>query len=793
MRVLINLRNTYGLSPNGISLLLFQTQPTGSSTIKGHFNLSMRKVNGNSDVLTDFDPNFGNTIGFDKFSLQAPNWVVGDQFLNYDPCVCMQASAFAIEVLFIQTSKVNLDINGTSSVLFSPGSPAFDPNALNLSTKIDGGTKVINSAQQSFNSGLGLKKYADDFIKGPFQDYTESKTLVKIMRGLSEAIPYASAAITAFDTFVGLFSPKPAVPPTYQTTDYKLKASGTIGLENKVFERMMANPFSSATTNSSILTPTYSAPLGLIAVLEKPKVQFVEWEPDFYKVERHYQYLPWDKRIVTTLLPTIREYRLQEPIKYAVNPTSDMKVASVQVALVPRRPTRSDYNYHIEGSFRNSFLDDWIQNTGKTTMTFQRDFIFFGPVLDEYPDNNTKPLIDQLDKKDLYSLESFSKSEEEFRNDYSLGRTKIKSKFYDVRVAGNKGVKFWHFYKSPRPDSCEVEVVFTLVHKFNPRIKPVIIKFSYNSDLRKYNSTQLTYRTPASTNQSYNQGIHYDNEGRKYLRISVNSNTGSQVTYQAIDGSGSYTISYPYPHYTEDFTPNSYDYVDAIWNATPPVMAKDKILFDNINQLGEQYNCSVNANMTINLKGSYRTPYFTSPSITGCTVFTYRAGRKVLLQNGYSVSSRVSTLPSRRVNFNLSDETTVYPGSPGFVSSWLNESPTSYICDNLNSGYYQSSNRLNARLANPESPTAALKSKLDFDVYPNPSDGNITLSAPFDLSQATYELTTISGKIVHTGQVSDYFQPTGQSYVGQLNQAPGIYFMKISGADFSSVKRLVIQ
>lgn len=76
------------------------------------------------------------------------------------------------------------------------------------------------------------------------------------------------------------------------------------------------------------------------------------------------------------------------------------------------------------------------------------------------------------------------------------------------------------------------------------------------------------------------------------------------------------------------------------------------------------------------------------------------------------------------------------------------------------------------------------------EIYPNPSKGNFTVNANFDLTNSTYSLVDISGKKVqfNTKAVSD-----SKMEIELSNINSGFYFLSISGNNGSVTKKIVIE
>lgn len=81
---------------------------------------------------------------------------------------------------------------------------------------------------------------------------------------------------------------------------------------------------------------------------------------------------------------------------------------------------------------------------------------------------------------------------------------------------------------------------------------------------------------------------------------------------------------------------------------------------------------------------------------------------------------------------------------------------------------------------------AALDSAIS--IYPNPTDGQITLRNGGVIQLTTVVISDINGRIVSTIDVSDM---NGERQISLDNLAAGVYFAKISGDNASTVKRII--
>ncbi|MEE4178691.1 MAG: agmatine deiminase family protein [Bacteroides sp.] len=81
---------------------------------------------------------------------------------------------------------------------------------------------------------------------------------------------------------------------------------------------------------------------------------------------------------------------------------------------------------------------------------------------------------------------------------------------------------------------------------------------------------------------------------------------------------------------------------------------------------------------------------------------------------------------------------------------------------------------------------------LRFMVYPNPSDGHITLSLPANPARVEYTVTTIQGQIIHRGVIP----PRATAPLISLNlsgQPAGIYLIRLTDGNVSQLEKVMIR
>ena len=73
-----------------------------------------------------------------------------------------------------------------------------------------------------------------------------------------------------------------------------------------------------------------------------------------------------------------------------------------------------------------------------------------------------------------------------------------------------------------------------------------------------------------------------------------------------------------------------------------------------------------------------------------------------------------------------------------------------------------------------------------FSIYPNPANGEFTIDVPTVSAGLTVDIVDVFGKLVHSEEIAKT-----QTHI-ELNEAPGIYFVKLSGNGINSTVKLIL-
>ena len=78
---------------------------------------------------------------------------------------------------------------------------------------------------------------------------------------------------------------------------------------------------------------------------------------------------------------------------------------------------------------------------------------------------------------------------------------------------------------------------------------------------------------------------------------------------------------------------------------------------------------------------------------------------------------------------------------------------------------------------------------IKFEIIPNPAKSNITITLPSKLSNSEIVLVDIRGKTVKKIRT----ESKGSIDLILLGISKGVYFIKVSGGEKSSIKKLIIE
>jgi hypothetical protein len=278
-----------------------------------------------------------------KRIMNAPNnyqnedgfWLYADFNVAYDPCACLYNTKLRFEIKLLEQNNVRLKLDFTGT-LYNIVNGA---TANNVNTS-DGFQQLVSDVNEAFSVGNKSFKYWESLTK----DVDKTTKAIgdgianagylnnlSILKDLVAPIPYVGAAVSALDFLISGGNDdlsKPARAPIafvpHQKLDLSGNASGKIELSAGFGTREFWTP---GIPNTSGTKAVYNNLLGVVNLFSNPKVKYAD-----YRIEDLNVTTPDGETILLNNLSNIREYKLKEDIKFALNPASDLEVEGVDAA-----------------------------------------------------------------------------------------------------------------------------------------------------------------------------------------------------------------------------------------------------------------------------------------------------------------------------------------------------------------------------------------------------------------------------------------------------------------------------
>ncbi|HMO62072.1 MAG TPA: T9SS type A sorting domain-containing protein [Ferruginibacter sp.] len=275
-----------------------------------------------------------------EFDNRLHQWFYADFPMQYDPCTCYYTSRLNIEVKLI--SQANVDISGTANGKLM----AINNNAgpVNQSDKTFSFSDILSAAKKASKTFKDINKFKadqekaiDTMLKNNSSAANSIKQNLNLMQsalkgsgflkgGLASA-PYIGAAVSLLDFFIGGGKKtEPAGPQEVKLTptsiDMTIKLNGTITSTYNYGGAIFWNPGSNISGYGNEDYPYYNEIMGIFNLIETPLVKM--------KRTTVRQGSPRDQMYTETSL----DYRIQNPIKYVLNPAARLTIQDAQVALI---------------------------------------------------------------------------------------------------------------------------------------------------------------------------------------------------------------------------------------------------------------------------------------------------------------------------------------------------------------------------------------------------------------------------------------------------------------------------
>lgn len=346
-------------SPNSSSTsnsaMMKVTMPKGStSKIPAYFN-NITSIARALDTITKQIPESSNPNLYYKWE---NNWLIIDMPVAYDPCVCTQPYDNSLNAHKMQyeyaevttTSNVGniTEKTMTADNIIKNGEYVHydvDPNANPLISGFTETVRFFNSVLTAGNAGkkqftgfsTQFQSAANDvfdFIKPQLREDNLPKDIVwpQAFKTLFDAVPYAGMAFGIYN-FIANGGNRSVDYSKYYAgfatpREYTFTSTGTTVQGSTPYNFFTpGSQFDRATANHGE-KPIYDYVLGNFQLLETP-----ELEMQLYMDTIHGTGSIIDHVAPNAFSPRILQYRLKNPIKYAINPASELAVKSIDVSL----------------------------------------------------------------------------------------------------------------------------------------------------------------------------------------------------------------------------------------------------------------------------------------------------------------------------------------------------------------------------------------------------------------------------------------------------------------------------
>jgi|GEM_PF-1095395 len=285
-------------------------------------------------------------------------WLHADFIMAYDPCVCEnEYRKFKIEFNVVTQASVQLTGDITSTPISKSGS-APSSGIVDAAAKYKTGFKTIST---TVKEGMTYYKSSKDAIIPVYKGIKKLSGKTEALNTLidqSANVPYIGAAIGVFNYFVFKEVDKNAAksesgPVTYNST---VNINGTItdsAWTSPVFLEVPGSDYlaQSGTANIEGEIPMYDEPLGVISMVNTPRVEFSHSRPQ--NVDGAGNFQPF---ITAIDLPVVTEYKIEDDLELVVNPSSELELTEVKASVV------LTYNVNPLKSFENGLLPTELLN-----------------------------------------------------------------------------------------------------------------------------------------------------------------------------------------------------------------------------------------------------------------------------------------------------------------------------------------------------------------------------------------------------------------------------------------------
>lgn len=735
---------------------------------------------------------------------QSELWFSSDFQLAFDPCVCDYASSFRMAFTFF--TEANLEIFGTAITAtneLSTENFMTDANYVHdflsssdytMSTGNRNGALIyktmsdmladyehrlkaykeklesVNQSNAEIDKIESLLKIADVVLTlgvtavTGMPEYSSLLAFIPSIKAQKDKDTFGKDTQKAFwkelDKALGVgfelmvkddlkkkTSPSKPIMPSVSFTEMHL--SGSFTLDTQKITYPMSTPGSKESnqinTNQPSRYPLYDDPLGVFALLEKPKFNVSHSIKDEYSWEAlsidDIGMPPNNIESIFQSWTVDYQFKIAEPLKYYFNPSLDIVDYKIEAAL----ELESSYSYQTAGG----------------------NHLKFSCFID--PNNTVNRASKLIDLDEFTPIKSIAKG---FNNGHNYACW--------VPVPSNLAFEgiFCEEYLVPQTDFASINSIseFVPLDAFQNFYSSLAIK-------NQFFDQQFSSFYEDLEVEELNAG--YILNHKLYLKLKIS------VTFEGTNADGDpneFTYLFTYEVLPEDITYQTTDlYPNLAGSSADFTQYPENLLFDGTTFNGAIVDgCELNGN-------DYFCKAWNDIQISG----------NISIANNYNVifeaGNEVAVLPTAivppsatlRLNSPFDFSNPMPQASPAYVSSFCNGENAQYQANTLRAdilAYYDS-------IAVEEQNTIALENSFDASIFPNPSNGETQASITLPESALTsIKVIDMSGKVV-SEPLTDALILKGKTVFNlmtdQLNA--GIYFVNITVNGERRVLRLIKQ
>lgn len=517
--------------------------------------------------LKDVKLNIPNTIKVESNF----TWLMADIPVAYDPCTCTSSligsstepniSIINCSARFLEESSFSADLNEiTPSENVVQAGSSFKPEEVNIWSEFE---KILNFATDASKQGSKVEGTISDAVNATQDILNNSNDLTnylvqeeyqtdinwpKWFTDLPGQVGFAGGVLEFLVTGGKSSNEKensstPIVPRKYSIDDGQIVKEG---LMDGITFYTPGSPHDNI-QNQEGLKPIYDYTLGVFNLLEQPQLEWASYAYDGVS------------GLKNAVLPHIVQLRLKEPLKYVINPASELEVIDFKVAieyqLKPNVIDQDFWDVDTSHFMKTQFMDlnanfvDFyypmigpiITNQTSNSQTYKERLETNGINIASWPKVN-KNTDDPMDEKSAYNLtystDFFNAScygnysillptyenrvktgfeNNNFLYEYWGPNYRVRNNTYVGAFLGNEGIDFFNF-NNPNENFYDIKIKVKLILRrtdqhADENTEDIILIQSYEPNIvEEPSSEQIGYyylNTISDFDENWTYGVDY--------------------------------------------------------------------------------------------------------------------------------------------------------------------------------------------------------------------------------------------------------------------------------------------